>query len=131
MKTIYLNKADMRSYSTSSNTVWDTIELQVPSDFEGGGKFYDLESKTWIDDVIPEPTIEEIKESQRNSLIFESKQLIAELKDAKEDLENGEMLEDEQTISEANERIAKIESRIEEIKIELKELNKEAIDHDN
>lgn len=47
---IYLNKEDMRSYALTKDVTWETIELEVPDDFVGGGKYYDLKSKKWIDD---------------------------------------------------------------------------------
>lgn len=57
---IYVNTEDMRSYALTQNVTWKTIEVEVPDDFVGGGKRYDLETQTWIDDVIEPPTQQEI-----------------------------------------------------------------------
>lgn len=60
MKKIYLNKEDMRSYALSSDVAWETIELDVPDDFEGGDKYYDLVLQKWVDDGVQKISQDEI-----------------------------------------------------------------------
>lgn len=57
---IYVNTEDMRSYALTQNVTWETIAVEVDDDFVGGGKRYDLDAQTWIDDVIEPATQQEI-----------------------------------------------------------------------
>lgn len=102
MKTIYVNTEDYRSYSTTPDVIWDTIEVKVSNDFQGGGKTYNPLTKEWIDDPIPEivpyiepePTAEELKQ-ERSRLIQEA----TILKDIDPD-EYGLLIEKIKTITE-------------------------------
>lgn len=66
---IYVNTEDMRSYALTPNVEWETIEVEVSDDFLGGGKRYDLDTQTWINDVIEPITNDEINAQTENKNI--------------------------------------------------------------
>lgn len=68
---IYLNKGDMRSYALTPNVDWEAIEVEVSDDFVGGGKRYDLDTQTWIDDVVEPLTQQEIDYIEKQQIIYE------------------------------------------------------------
>ncbi|WP_347003923.1 tail fiber assembly protein [Enterobacter roggenkampii] len=79
MKTIYVYAGDYRSWGTSPD-LWggNTLLVEVPDDFQGGGKTYNPETKEWADDVIIPPTALEVAEQQRNQFISEADTIMAD-----------------------------------------------------
>ncbi|MBS7835134.1 hypothetical protein J7620_09250 [Wohlfahrtiimonas chitiniclastica] len=113
---IYVNKADMRSYSYTPNVVWETIVVEVPNGFVGGAKTYDLSTNTWIDDpAIPLPTKEELK-------AYEKEQMLHDLQVTHHELQttmNMHLLLDEQI------EAAEIARQLKSIKLQIKTLQYE------
>lgn len=77
---IYVNTENYRDWSNSADVVWDTIPVEVEVGFSAIGKYYDPVSKTWIDDVIPEPTKEEIEADKALEVIGSLEFRLSEIK---------------------------------------------------
>ncbi|WP_241609713.1 tail fiber assembly protein [Rosenbergiella australiborealis] len=75
MKTIYVSTLDYRSFAAQEIDGWPTIPVEVPGDFSGGAKKYDPKTNTWTDDVIPQPTQEQLNTGKRDSLIIQAQQV--------------------------------------------------------
>lgn len=86
MKTIYVNKANYRDYSTNpEGLVWDVIPVDVADDFSGGGKRYDPETGEWVADAPYEMTAADYlaaAEGEKSFRLGEITGLIAPLQDA-------------------------------------------------
>lgn len=70
---IYVNTGDYRSFGFSPD-LWsgNTLRVEVPDDFSGGGKTYDPALGVWIPDPPYEPTAEDLTrdhESRRIELL--------------------------------------------------------------
>lgn len=78
MKTIYVSTQDYRSYAAQEIDGWPTIPVQVPDDFSGGAKTYHPDTNTWVDDIIPQPTQEELNTGKRDALIMQATQASAD-----------------------------------------------------
>ncbi|OYQ75480.1 hypothetical protein [Wohlfahrtiimonas sp. G9077] len=113
---IYVNKADMRSYSYTPDVVWETIAVEVPNGFVGGAKTYDLSTNTWVDDpAIPLPTKEELK-------AYEKEQMLHDLQVKHHELQttmNMHLLLDEQI------EAAEIARQLKSVKLQIKTLQYE------
>lgn len=76
---IYVNKADYRSFG-SSPELWggDTLEVEVPDDFQGGAKTYDPDSKTWVDDPPVPVDYRAVAEDKRSQLLSQANVITAD-----------------------------------------------------
>lgn len=79
---VYVWTGDYRSYG-SSQDLWggNTIEVEVPDDFIGGGKTYDPVAKVWITDPPHVPTHEDYvheAENERQRRIDEANAIMAD-----------------------------------------------------
>lgn len=73
---IFVSKEDYRSFGFSPD-LWsgNTIQVEVPDGFSGGGKTYDPASGVWVLDPPYEPTVADIArehELRRSELLAES-----------------------------------------------------------
>lgn len=76
---IYVNKADYRSFG-SSPELWggDTLEVEVPDDFQGGAKTYDPDSQTWVDDPPVPVDYRAVAEDKRSQLLSQANAITAD-----------------------------------------------------
>lgn len=74
---IYLWKGDYRSYGFSPS-LWggNTLEIEVPDNFNGGNKTYDLDTKAWVvDETTPEDPVQAAT-ALRDTLVDEAVQYV-------------------------------------------------------